>query len=104
MSNGIEAYLAGNYKHALKLLKPAAEQGNAEAQAMLGTIYQLGLGGADVDVEQALKWYQLASEQGHAVASNNLAGLHAGNPETARQYYALATEQGFEHAPLHVGS
>ncbi|MBD2019293.1 sel1 repeat family protein [Leptolyngbya sp. FACHB-36] len=65
---------------------------------MLGTLYQLGLG-VDHDLEVAVYWYRLASDQGECVASNNLASIYATEPERAKRYYNKARSQGFEHTP-----
>ncbi len=60
---GKRAYERGDYSVALKELRPLAEQGNAEAQALLGLMYNLGRG-VPLDSSQALKWYKAAAEQG----------------------------------------
>ena len=41
---GVNAYLAKSYKLAMVRLKPVAEQGNARAQAYLGTMFETGRG------------------------------------------------------------
>ena len=43
-SDGLDAYRRGDYAEALKLWRPAAEQGNASAQFNLGFMYDLGNG------------------------------------------------------------
>ena len=42
-----------------------AEQGDAEAQSVLGLMYSLGLG-VPQDKHEAVKWYRRAAEQGYA--------------------------------------
>ena len=42
-----------------------AEQGDAEAQSVLGLMYTLGLG-VPQDKQEAVKWYRRAAEQGYA--------------------------------------
>ena len=42
-----------------------AEQGDAEAQSVLGLMYSLGLG-VPQDSQEAVKWYRRAAEQGYA--------------------------------------
>lgn len=97
---GYAEYQEHRYKEAYDKLLPTAEEGNAEAQCMLGTLYQLGLG-VDVDEEQAIWWYERSAEQGYAIANNNLAGMLAvrGQSEVAARLYALSREQGFMHGP-----
>ncbi|EDX83532.1 Sel1 repeat family [Synechococcus sp. PCC 7335] len=82
----------------------AAEAGNAEAQCMVGTLYQLGLG-AKIDSDKAIEWYERSSAQGYSVATNNLAGMLAirGEHERSRQLYRLSRQQGFEHSPTISG-
>ena len=60
-----------DYATAFSLFKPLAEQGNSEAQANLGLIYELGQG-VNKDFVEAFKWYRLAAEQGVAWAQTNL--------------------------------
>jgi TPR repeat protein len=93
-------YQAGQFDLAFALLKPLAEQGNPEAQSMLGSLYQLGLGTA-IDRSEAMRWYRAASGQGSGVASSNLAGMLEmdGQPAEAERYYDLARQQGFSHTP-----
>ena len=71
LSDGFAAAENGDYKTAMKLWKPLAEQGDAYAQYNLGVIYINGYGVPEDDKE-AVKWYRLAAEQGHAIAQNTL--------------------------------
>jgi len=43
--------------------RESAEQGNADAQYMLGECYYYGAG-VEVNHKEAVKWYQKAAEQG----------------------------------------
>jgi TPR repeat protein len=52
-------------------LKSAAEQGDAEAQYMLGTMYTY-----TQDDKQAIKWYTKAAEQGYANAQASLSSMY----------------------------
>lgn len=60
-----------DYATAFKLFKPLAEQGNSEAQANLGLLYERGQG-VNRDLFEAFKWYRSAAEQGTAWAQANL--------------------------------
>ncbi|MFP6573488.1 MAG: tetratricopeptide repeat protein, partial [Vicinamibacterales bacterium] len=53
-----------------------AEAGDAEAQCQLGLRYANGIGVTQNYVE-AVRWYRLAAEQGHAGGQNALAGMYA---------------------------
>jgi hypothetical protein len=55
--------------------QPVAEQGDAEAQYYVATIYRFGIG-RPVDYGQAAKWYQQASAQGLNKATLELAFLY----------------------------
>ncbi|RAP27959.1 hypothetical protein DID78_05660 [Candidatus Marinamargulisbacteria bacterium SCGC AG-343-D04] len=66
-----------SYEKALKWYTFAVNQGNADDQFYLGTMYYQGKGtGPDMSEEErmqeAVKWFQKAADQGHAAAKNNL--------------------------------
>ena len=82
------AYNRGDYATALRLIKPLATQGNADAQTNLGFMYAKGRG-VPKDDKEAVKWYQLAAEQGNADAQNNLGGMYA-NGQGIPQDYVLS--------------
>ena len=62
-----------------------AQQGDANAQNKLGTMYEFGNGVAK-DYNQAAEWYQKAAQQGLGLAQMNLAELY----EKIEQNYAIA--------------
>ncbi len=64
---GTEAFNRGDYASALKEWRPLAEQGDANAHYLLGTMYADGKG-VPQDSAEAMKWYRLAAEQGYAAA------------------------------------
>lgn len=63
-----------DYQKALVYLKPAAESGIADAQNILGSIYQCGAG-TPIDEVAAEHWYRKAALQGHSRAQGNLGML-----------------------------
>ena len=69
------AYGKEDYTTALRLFRPLADQGDADAQSMLGLMYDLGRG-VPQDYAQAVKWYRLAADQGYAWAQNNLGNMY----------------------------
>lgn len=69
------AYDRANYKTALQVWLPTAEQGDADAQTNVGEIFERGLGG-EPNYAAALIWYQKAAEQGNARAQFNLGTLY----------------------------
>ncbi len=85
-----------------------AQQGEADAQLILGVMYANGRGVPEDDAE-AVRWYTLAAEQGHAAAQSNLGVMYAngeGVPEDdaeAVRWYTLAAQQGHALAQLSLG-
>ncbi len=72
-----------DYATAFSLFKPLAEQGNAEAQANIGLMYELGRG-VNKDFVEAFKWYQSAAGQGTAWAQTNLGFAYANGRGTKK--------------------
>ena len=69
------AYDKQDYTTALRLLRPLAAQGDADAQFHLGVMYQVGQG-VPQDYAQAVKWYRLAADQGDADAQMALGHMY----------------------------
>ncbi len=96
---GLEAYESGDYAAALREFRPLADQGHAEAQAMLGIMYFEGWGVPKDDAE-AVKWYRKAAEQGHARAQTNLGYMYEEGLGVAQDYaqahmwWSLSARQG----------
>ncbi len=92
---GAEAYDRGDYATALKEWRPLAEQGDAQAQALLGELYMRGEGVAP-DNAEAAKWFHLAAEQVQAFAQYSLGVIYTygvGAPRNyvqAHKWYSLA--------------
>ena len=68
-------YDRADYKTALKVWLPAAENGDAEAQANVGEIFERGLGG-EPNYEAAVIWYEKSANQGNSRAQFNLGTLY----------------------------
>jgi TPR repeat protein len=73
---GMKYYKPGDVAAAVRELKPLAEQGNAEAQFNLGSLYYQGRG-VPQDYSEAVKWIRKAAEQGHVFAQVTLGSIHA---------------------------
>ncbi len=58
-------------------LRVRAEAGDAEAQVNLAFMYTAGLGTHPQDDAEAMRWYRLAADQGHAGAQYNLGARRA---------------------------
>jgi len=68
--DAVAAYNKGDYATALRLWRPLAEQGNADAQSNLGTMYYKGQG-LTQDYVQAHMWWNLSAAQGEPGAAKN---------------------------------
>jgi len=64
-------YNSGQFSQAAKWFRAAAEQGHAESQYILSTMYDAGKG-VPQDDTQAARWERTAAEQGHVYAQANL--------------------------------
>ena len=104
----VTAHLAGDDAKAFRLALPLARNGEARAQGFIGYLYMFGKG-VEKDREQAMKWYQSASEQGDAGAQANLcAALSIGNPadldlDKAAYWCRLSAAQGYDGGLFHLG-
>lgn len=83
------------------MYKIAAEQGNADAQLILGSLYMQDQGGLEQDFEEAVKWYTLAANQGLAIAQyclglcyNEGIGVEQ-DRQKAKEWFTKAAKQGF---------
>lgn len=106
LEKALDTFYAEDYTQALSLLKPLADRGNAEAQCIIANIYHLGLG-VERNILEAIKWYIKATDQGYAIAANNLAGIYLSgdkdvpaNREKADKYFEIARKQGLLHTPV----
>ena len=69
-----EALEKGDAEGAVKLLRPEADKGNAEAANALGELSVVGRGTKAAPAE-AVKWFQKAADAGNTAAQFNLARL-----------------------------
>jgi uncharacterized protein len=70
---------------AVRLWRPLADKGDAEAQTSLGFMYQEGWG-VPQDYEQALTWFRKAANQGDASAQFNIGLLYADGQGVPQDY------------------
>jgi len=81
---------------ALRVWLEAAQEGDAEAQTIVGEIFQKGWSTSVPDYQQAENWYRKAAAQGHARAQINLGYLYeqglgvSQNQAQAQQWYGQA--------------
>lgn len=103
-----DAYREKAYAKAAELWRPLAEQGDAEAQYSLGTLYAEGKGVEQNDAT-AFLWFQRAANQGVAAAQYNVgasyatgAGIGKSDVDAAR-WFRRAADQGMAFAQLNLG-
>ncbi len=98
--NSSETEIAAEMKVADSMM--LAEQGNAEVQNNLGSMYYHGKG-VPKDLAKAVEWYQKAAAQGNADAQRNLGSMYnhgKGVPKDlakAVELYQKAAAQGNSH-------
>ena len=75
MKEAAGAYERKDFAAAVKVWRPLAEAGNAEARTLLGAMYWSGEG-VPRDHKEAARLYLLAAEQGYARAQNNIGFMY----------------------------
>ena len=92
----------------LSAWRAKAEQGDATAQALMGSVYYLGRS-VPQNYTEAVKWFRLAAYQGHAVAQYTLGlSFYSGKGvpqdyQEAVKWFRLAAEQGETDAQASLG-
>lgn len=105
---GFEAYKQKDYAAAMREWRPLAEQGDADAQLMLGRLYEWGRGVVK-NKNEAIKWYRLAAEGGDWRGQDWMANAYfigVGVPideKEAVKWWHLAAEQGSGGAQYQLG-
>ncbi len=106
--NAYAAYNRGDYATAIRLWRPLAVQGDANAQYNFGVMYESGRG-VRQDYAVAARWYRWAAEQGNASAQARLGVMYdngRGVPQDyteAVKWYRRAVEQGNARAQTNLG-
>jgi uncharacterized protein len=103
-----EAYHRGEYATVLQIIRPLADQGDANSQYNLGIMYQDGQG-VPRDYDEAVKWFRLAADQGYANAQYDLGIMYRDGQGVPRDYaeavkwFRLAADQGDAEAQSNLG-
>jgi len=69
LEEGREAFRRQDYPRAWNLLQPLADQGNAQAETLVGVMYFRGLGVPE-DLSGGLEWAHKAAAQGEVQAES----------------------------------
>ena len=108
MLEGRQPYGPARALQLVEAIKPRAENGDADAAALLGQFYESNLSGTP-DYAAAARWYGKAVELKHPLATNNLGALHydgRGVPQDfarAHELYRAAAEAGYAVAQYNLG-
>ena len=73
----------------LDALRESAEQGDADAQFVLGGMYEEGRG-VPQDYAEAVRWTRLSADQGHVEAQFNLGVMYETGRGVRRRFYVQA--------------
>lgn len=93
--DGMDAYQAGNYQHALQVWESLAEHEHAQAHYNLGFMYEFGYGMA-ADDTRAFSHYLRAAQLGHTQAQHTVAWMYqrgkgvAANNEQATRWLDIS--------------
>ncbi len=93
-----------NFSEAVKTLMPMAEKGEPFAQHDLGIIFFIR------DIDESLKWFHMAAEQGYGPAQKQLGFIYDNgirveeDDAKAFYWYNLAAEQGISEAQFMLGT
>ena len=108
LAAGKSAYTRGDYSLAFRAFTPLANEGNAEAQTFIGSLYENGLG-VIKDEKNALDWYEKAGKAGNAKGQHN-AGIFyytgrgvAVNYPAAYEWFLKATNTDYAPSQYMIG-
>lgn len=100
------AYHDKDYATAMKQFSTLAEQGNSEAQLIVGKMYMMGQG-VEANRDEAMKWLKASATQGNADAEFFLGSMYL-LPQTdigeGLKWLRLSAEQGMQDAQYLLGN
>jgi len=102
---GIDAWQRADYPSAIRIWRPLAEAGDADAQFNLGQAYRLGRG-VPLDLSVAKIWFERAARNGHIDAETTLGLLifQNGDRVGGLKWLKAAADQGEPRALLVYGT
>ena len=106
---GLTLAQQGDFVGALREWKPMAEQGDAEAQYYVGSLFNKGYG-VPQNSKKAFKWFEKAAALGHLNAQFNLGNMYFDGRGTAMDYeksvewHRKAADRGHAEAQFNLGT
>lgn len=103
--SAMRAYAEKDYATAIREFTAVAEQGNVEAQLIVGKMYMIGQG-VTKDSDQAIKWFKPAADQGNADAQFFLGAMYLlpqRDIAEGLKWLTLSAEQGMQDAQFLLG-
>jgi cell division septation protein DedD len=102
---GIDAWAVQDYEGAIRIWRPLADRGDADAQYNLAQAYFLGRG-VPQNMALAEQWYERAARQGHpeATANYGLLLFQNGRRQEAIPYVTRAADAGDARAQYVLGT
>jgi len=104
LDDAVTAMRSGDFAEAYCMMRPLAEEGDADAQYNIGWMYMNGYG-LRVNDSLALEWWEKAADQGHSDASFSIGMLYSlgdgeisKDSEAAIDNYLVAAVDGHEDA------
>ncbi|PHR60115.1 MAG: hypothetical protein COA43_07390 [Robiginitomaculum sp.] len=105
---GLSHLDAGRNQEGLRLIRLAADQGQAAALYRLGKMYEAGIG-VETDFERAMLLLEKSAKGGNRIAMHDLGHYHASgaggaeNIELAREWFKKAAERGVLDSQFNLG-
>ena len=103
--SAMRAYEKKEYATALTEFTAVAEQGNQEAQLIVGKMYMIGQG-VEKDSEQAIHWFKAAADQGNTDAQFFLGAIYLlpqRDIAEGLKWLRLSADQGMQDAQFLLG-
>ena len=104
----LRAYNQGEFQDAMREALPFAQQGDVQAQHLIGMLYYDGAG-TPKNYAEALKWFGKAADQGDTDAQSRLGDMYTSgqgvpnNYAEAAKWFRKAADQGDTYAQFHLG-
>jgi TPR repeat protein len=103
-NKGVDAYKAKDYAGAMAQWRPIADNGDAQAQNNVGSLYREGLG-VKADAAEASRWFAKAAAQDYADAQANLGVLYmqgSGVPQSYEMARGLFAKAAAKSNPIAI--